>query len=303
MKAQDIKKVLIIGAGTMGRSIAVQCALFGCEVVVYDYKEEVLQEAQKGVVTYLEDLIQQGFVSQSKAEQVKKIISYTIDPVEASTGIDLVSESVYEDIEVKNQVWKMFGELLPEHAILTTNTSSLLPSQFAEASGHPGRFLAWHFHQPFFKNLADVMPHAGTNYEVAQTVLEFSERIQQTTIFVEKEIRGYVFNSMLIAFEMAALKLLANGVTSIEAVDRAWMVVRQSALGPCGIMDFVGIDTVCHIVKNLPQQNDENRGIIQMLESMIEKNELGVKTGKGFYTYPNPAFEQEGFVKLPSPVK
>ena len=162
MKADDIKKVLIIGSGTMGRHIGLQHALFGYEVVFYDLDGDVLKKAVIHVEKIASGLLKRGYISEKMLADAKSLISTTTDPGEASNGVQLVSESVPENIALKKKVWNEFNQYLPADAILTTNTSTLLPSMFAEASGRPERFLAWHFHLPAFTaNIVDVMPHAG----------------------------------------------------------------------------------------------------------------------------------------------
>ena len=141
-----------------------------------------------------------------------------------------MSESVPEDPALKGRVLAQFNALCPARTIFTTNTSTLLPSMFAAATGRPDRVVALHFHPPVWSsNVADVMPHPGTSPETTDLVLAFARRIGQIPIHLRKESYGYVFNAMYSAMNEAALALAANGVASVEDVDRAWMGIMQDA--------------------------------------------------------------------------
>ncbi|HAY22569.1 MAG TPA: 3-hydroxybutyryl-CoA dehydrogenase [Desulfobacterales bacterium] len=292
MQAQEIKKMLVIGAGLMGRQIALQGALFEVEVVMYGRSEISLARARRHLKRYASYLTQGGFIGSDKAAQALKRITLTTDPIVAAANVDLVSESVTENLSLKQQIWAQFGPLLPAQAILTTNSSMLLPSEFAAACGRPERFLAWHFHQLcFIKNVVDIMPHAQTDLQYVQTLTEFSRRLQLQPIVLRKEHRGYVFNAMLTNLLTAALELVVADVANVEDIDRAWKTVMQTPQGPFGIMDGVGLDTVAHILRfgvAVAPENPLYAGALEWLQPKIEQGHLGQKTGRGFYSYSRP---------------
>jgi len=301
MQASDIKKVLIIGSGTMGRHIGLQNALFGCDVVFYDINEEILEKALVHIGKIAAGLVRGGYITEEMAQAAKARISTTTDMAAAAVNVNLVSESVPENIELKKKVWGEFSKYLPKDAILTTNTSTLLPSLFAESSGNPARFLAWHFAMPvFLLNIADVMPHPGTDPAVTELMIEHSRRVGQTPIYIAKEWPKYVYNEMFVSLLAAAQRLAVNDVASIEDIDRAWMVIMEMPRGPFGIMDNVGLDTCLAVTKEAVAADPNypyGKEIIAMFQAKVDANERGRKTGKGFYTYPNPAYEQPGFVE------
>lgn len=292
MQAQDIKKVLVIGCGLMGRQIALQCALFDVDVCLYGRSEISLARARRHLKRYAQFLTQGGYVSSERAAAALERITLTMDPVAAAAGADLVSESVTEDLALKRQVWAQFGPLLPPRAILTTNSSVIFPSEFAAACGRPERFLAWHFHQLcFIKNVVDVMPHAGTDPECLATVVEFSRRLHLHPIALKKEHRGYIFNAMFTRFLAAALELAVAGVASLEDIDQAWKTVMETSHGPFGLMDGVGLDTVANILKFGVEVEPENAlypAALAWLQPKIDQGHLGQKTGQGFYSYTRP---------------
>lgn len=223
------------------------------------------------------------------------------DAQEAASEVDLVSESVPEDPKLKGEVLARFDKLCPARTVFTTNTSTLVPSQFSEATGRPSQFAAFHFHLPVWvANVVDIMPHPGTSEETVVLLQDFARRIGQIPIVLQKEHGGYVLNTMLSALLREAQTMAASGVASVEDIDRAWMGVMKTSIGPFGIMDLIGIDTVWHITdywaKNAPWMR-ELPGNARFLKGYVDEGHLGQKSGRGFYDYPDPAFEQPGFVQ------
>lgn len=296
MKAEDIKNVLVIGAGTMGGQIALQCAMHGLNVALYDNSAEALETGMERIRGYVAYLAPQGRTD----PDVLNRITHVSNLATAAATADLVSESVPEDPVLKGKVFAGLHDLCPPRTIFTTNSSTLLPSMFAAAVGRPERMLALHFHLPVWDaNVADVMAHPGTDPEVVATVAAFARRIGQIPIVTRRESSGYVFNAMLSALNGAALTLAAGDVASVEDVDRAWMGIMKMTIGPFGIMDAVGLDTVWKItdfwagVTGDPQL----RANADFVKGYLEGGRSGQKSGRGFYDYPNPAYRQPGFVE------
>ena len=300
MQINDVRRVLIIGSGTMGQQIGLQCATHGYEVVMYDIDLGALESGMARIGAYADAQVRAGIIDAATRERALAAISTTTDPATAASEVDLVSESVPEDPALKGRVFAQFNALCPPRTIFTTNTSSLLPSMFAEATGRPDRVVALHFHPPVWSsNVADVMPHPGTSPETTDLVLAFARRIGQIPIHLSKESYGYVFNAMYMALNEAAVALAANGVASIEDVDRAWMGIMHMPIGPFGMLDGVGLDTAFDIADFWARQtSDAQRRInADFYKTYVDQGHLGVKSGEGFYRYPNPAYAQPGFVE------
>jgi 3-hydroxybutyryl-CoA dehydrogenase len=299
MAIEEIQRILIIGSGTMGQQIGLQAALYGCDVTLYDIDPAALETAEGRVGAYADGLVASGRIDRAQADAALARMTYTDDPALAARDADLVSESVPENPELKAKVFARFHELCPDHTIFTTNTSSLIPSMFAEGSGRPERLLALHFHQIVWdSNVVDIMPHPGTLPELVPLVESFARSIGQIPIVLQKESYAYVFNAMLNALNTAAMTLVANGVASPETVDRAWMGVMKTGIGPLGILDLVGLDTVWHIVDYWANQlgDSQLRANADVLKEYIDKGWLGVKSGRGFYSYPDPAYASPDFL-------
>jgi 3-hydroxybutyryl-CoA dehydrogenase len=295
MKADEIRNVLVIGAGTMGGQIALQCAMHGLDVALYDISADALSRGMERVRGYAAYLTGQGRISPTVLDRIRP----TTDLAAASAAADLVTESVPEDPLLKGQVFARLHALCPPRTIFTTNSSTLLPSMFAAATGRPERFLALHFHLPVWDaNVADVMAHPGTAAEVTATVTEFARRIGQIPIVSEREQPGYVFNTMLNALLGAALELAAGGVTSFANVDRAWMGVMKTPVGPFGIMDAVGLDTVWKITDFWAGVTGDPklRANADFVKGYLDRERYGQKSGGGFYDYPDPAYRRPEFL-------
>jgi 3-hydroxybutyryl-CoA dehydrogenase len=299
MKIEDIKKVVIVGAGTMGQQIGAQCAIHGFDVVLYDIDHDILDKAFERIKKLLKSFIASNKITQIEADAAISRIVGTTNIGEAAVNADLVSESVPEDPDLKGKVFSQFNALCPDHTIFASNTSTLLPSMFAQNTGRPEKLVAIHFHDVRATNIVDVMAHAGTSEETLNVAIEFAIKIGQVPLVLKKESPGYVFNAMLTALFDAAQTLAANAVTSIEEIDRAWMGVLHTPIGPFGLMDSIGIDTVWKAKEYWANKlNDEqNKKNAEFLKRYIDKGHLGQKSGQGFYSYPKPAYRNPGFVK------
>jgi len=299
MKVEDIKKVVIVGAGTMGQQIGAQCAIHGLEVVLYDLNHDILDKAFERIKKLLKSFTTSNRITQKEADAAIRRIRGTTNIGEAAANADLVSESVPEDPELKGKVFSKFNALCPDHTIFATNTSTLLPSMFAQHTGRPEKLVAIHFHDVRTTDIVDVMAHAGTSEETLNVAIEFAIKIGQVPVVLKKESPGYVFNSMLTALFEAAQTLAANGVTSIEEIDRAWMGVLHMPIGPFGLMDSIGIDTVWKATDYWANKlNDaQDKKNADFLKEYIDKGHLGQKSGQGFYSYPKPAYRNPGFVR------
>ena len=293
-EVKDIKNILIIGCGTLGLRIGLRCALDGYTVRMYDISDTILQRALATQEKLLNSFIKKGMVTAQQADAAKARISTTTDQEKAVKDIDLVSESVTEDLELKKKVYQSFAPLFEKHTIVTTNTSYLLSSMLAEDSGCAERFCAFHFHDVFLMNVVDIMPHPNTEGWVAELLMDFGKAINQIPVYIKNENYGYIFNQMLLALLGSAGDLVTREVSSIQDVDRSWMGNTKMQIGPYGIMDQIGLDTAWHVVKT--RTDKKSLRFAELLKSYVDAGKLGIKTGEGFYKYPNPEFTQVDFI-------
>jgi len=300
MRVEDVRRVLLIGSGTMGLQIGLQAATHGYEVVVYEIDPAAREAAPRRLRTYAEEQRTTGVLEAGELERSLVRVTVTADPVAAGADSDVLIECVPEDPDLKGRVLAQFDRLCPPRTVFATNTSTLLPSMYAEASGRPDRLAALHFHIPVWSaNVVDVMPHPGTSTETTELLVAFARRLGQIPIRMRRESIGYVFNAVYTAMNRAAITLVANDVASVEDVDRAWMAIMKTPFGPFGALDDVGIDTAWHITEYWAGVTGDVqlRTNADWLRGYVDSGRTGAKAGEGFYRYPNPAYAEPGFVE------
>ena len=289
----EIKNITILGAGNLGSRIGLQAAISGYRVVFYDLNEAAFHRAHEVFQKVLKHLVKTEKLKQEETAVISRIF-FTTDPTEAVHDADLISESVTEELIIKQKVWEQFGKLSPAKTIFTTNTSYLLPSQLAPFSGRPEKFCAFHFHDVFTARVVDIMPHPRTDTALIPVLEELGKKLNQVPIVIRKESPGYVFNFMLMALIGAAGKLKTKNVADIEAIDKSWMVNFNVPVGPFGILDNIGLDTAWHVTQG--QKDKASVAFAMLLKTYIDQGKLGEKTGEGFYKYPNPEYRQAHFL-------
>lgn len=298
---QDIKNVTILGAGTLGSQIAWQIAWHGFNVIVYNRSEKGLERARQNHKSFGELFIKDRGASDSEVASTHNRLAYTTDLAKAVEDADITSESVPEDVEIKKGLYRKLAQVAPEKTIFTTNSSTLLPSQFAAETGRPEKFVALHFaNEIWLRNVGEVMGHAGTSPATFDRVVEFAKEIGMVPIPIHKEYNGYVLNALLVPLLIAAIDLLANDVSDHESIDKTWMISTQVATGPCGIMDMIGMKTIYHISKSWGETTGDQAALDRaayIKKNFIDKGKLGIQTGEGFYKYPNPSYKEPDFLR------
>ena len=316
------KKVVILGGGVLGTQIGLISAYYGYDVTFWLRSESSIGRTQPKLDRYaalmLEDLEKAkglignpmgGFlyprglirswdgitaeaidqlIAQGK-ERFEKNVAIELDLAKAVADAYLVIEAMSEDPKAKIGMYEQVRDLLPEETILCTNSSTLLPSMFAEHTGRPAKYCALHFANTIWKNnTGEVMGHPGTDPAVYDEVVKFAASIGMVPLQLHKEQPGYILNSMLVPFLSAAQALWANEVADPETIDLTWKLATGAPAGPFAILDIVGLETAYNI--NQMKPNAQVEGTLeyrmgQLLKEKIDRGETGVNAGKGFYTY------------------
>lgn len=297
----NYKKITVAGSGVLGSQIAYQTAYKGFRVNVYDVSQEALDHARERLTKLKENYKEDLGATQQAVDEAFNRASFCTDLAEAVADADLVIEAIPEVVDIKTGFYKELAKVAPKKTIFATNSSTLLPSQFAEATGRPDKFLALHFANSIWKNnTAEVMKHPGTDQTVFQDVIEFAKRIGMVALPLNKEQPGYILNSLLIPLLEAAQLLLLNEVADIETIDKTWMLATGAHEGPFAILDTIGITTAYNIVlaKANATGNPQFEKLANLLKATyLDKGKLGRATGKGFYAYPNPSFASVNFLR------
>ncbi len=291
----QIRNITIIGTGNLGSRIGLQAAIAGYQVIFYDISDTAIEKAKVVIDKIISQLIKVGTLNEGHKLSALSHINYTTNLKSALADCDFISESVTEELAIKEKVWKLIGELAPAKTIFTTNTSYLLPSQLATISGRPEKFCAFHFHDVFYACVVDIMPHPTTDPSIIPVLQKLGKSLHQVPVIVKKESPGYIFNFMLMAVLGAAGRLKTKDIASMEDIDRSWMVNFHMPTGPFGILDNIGLDTAWHVVKE--REDAASQAFAKLLKEYIDQGKLGEKTGEGFYKYPKPAYRDGDFLK------
>ena len=308
-----IKNVTVAGGGVLGSQIALQSAYCGFDVTVWLRSEGSIERCAPKLdrfagifATTLEatkadpskrarGLSDEGATAEELDALIAKIgparasIKLTSDWDEAFGGADLVVEAVAEEPTQKIEFYEELQKHLPEKTIIVTNSSTLLPSQFAEYTGRPEKVLALHLANNIWAgNTAEVMGHPGTDQQYYDEIVKFADDIRMVPLCLRKEQPGYILNSMLVPFLSAAEALFANDVADPETIDKTWELATGAPNGPFRILDVVGLVTAYNIVSMNPQAADPESTpgkICAKLKAMIDAGKTGINAGEGFYKY------------------
>jgi len=295
---EAVSKVCVLGAGTMGGRIALASAVRGgYDVAIYDVSPEALAGGADRLRQYGEMMVAANRATRAELESGLARVTFTTDPAEAARDADVLSESVPEILGVKREVHAKFDKLCPPRTVMTTNTSSLLVSDIEDVVGRGDRFAALHFHGGL-GSLADIMRGPRTSDETVEFLRSFARSIGEVPMVMKKEKGGYLFNTLLLGLLRSALGLAAGGYGEPEDIDRAYMLVTGNAAGPFAMMDGIGLNVVYDAWQGPTGSEDQvaREQVTAFLRPYIERGDLGAKTSKGFYTYPDPAFRRPGFL-------
>lgn len=281
----DIKNVTVLGSGVLGSQIAYQTAYAGFTVTAWDINDDAVAAAKERFAGLAQryDAEVEGAKDGKSAAALERLTA-TSDLAAAVADADLIIEAVPESPEIKTSTWEKVGALAPEKTIFATNSSTLLPSSFKDATGRPNKFLALHYaNQIWAQNTAEVMGTADTDPEVFQTVVEFAKEQGMVPIEVKKEQPGYVLNTLLVPLLNAAGYLYANGIADAETIDKTWRIGTGAPRGPMEIFDIIGLTTAYNVSIMGDEESQKFAKVLK--EDFIDKGKLGIATGEGFYNY------------------
>ncbi|MDR0889473.1 MAG: 3-hydroxyacyl-CoA dehydrogenase [Oscillospiraceae bacterium] len=313
----EIHKVVVAGGGVLGSQIAYQAAYCGFDVTIWlrsegsigrtqpklDKLKEVYREtiekmatpAGKSPAVWARGIADAETFDPAaciqKAEQAYAGVKLELDMAKAVADADLIIETMAEDVQEKIAFYTKLAPLLPEKTIIVTNSSTLLPSMFAEHTGRPEKYLSLHFANTIWRNnTAEVMAQSKTDPRYFDQILAFANDIRMIALPVRKEKAGYLLNSMLVPLLFSAMDLFVDGVSEPESIDKAWTLGTGAPFGPFRILDTVGLTTAHNIVKtylHVPEAIAPYhfKAMDEMLSKYIAEGKLGKSTGEGFYKY------------------
>ena len=296
MTIPEISRVCYVGAGTMGCYNALVAALAGYEVVLYDKLQQsvdAVPEVQQGLAAMF---VGAGFCQQADIGAALSRTSVSTDLGEAVQDVELVSESVYEDLELKRKIHRELDQICAPHTILTSNSSSLPISDIEHVVQRGSLIAALHSH--LGSPLVDIVPGPRTSQRTLDVLTRYVRSFRGEPLVLKKDNPGYVLNAMLGPVLGTSLALFSRGDTSVVEIDRAWMASQNAPMGPFALMDLFGLPLIRD--SWLHRDRDDalqalRTPILAMLEAKLDDGKLGMKSGAGFYTYPDPQYQQAGF--------
>ncbi len=294
----QIERVAMIGTGTMGRLIALRSAQHGIPVILYDTDPAALDRAQTAIHDMLVGWLAQGTLGRIEMDDIVGRLRYADDLATAVRDVDLVIEAIPERVDLKRALFSQLDELCRESAIIATNSSSIRVSYLEDATARPEKVANLHYYNPIWEiPMVEIGRGTQTDTETIDALTAYARRIDLLPLHVQKESTGFIFNRVWRAIKKETLRVVDSGVASFEDVDRAWMTMYHTPMGPFGKMDEIGLDVVKDIEEHYASEsNDPSDHPPPILTDRVARGDLGMKTGRGFYTYPNPAYASPDFL-------
>lgn len=295
--SKSIESILIVGAGWIGRQIAAQCAVHGLSVTILDKQAEVGLDAVRWAINHASKRSQDGIWGKNAAELCQENIraAETLDQV--SKKIDLAFECVTEQSSAKRRALGDLSAKFELPTIIASNSSYFTPSMLSKYVSQPERFCHFHFHAPIWlATVVDIVPGPEASPDILERLKELAIRIGQTPIVQTVENPGYIFNALLQNLLSSSLDLARRGVATPSDIELSWKTVTGMRVGPFGMMDWIGIDLIHQVLTNSRWNGDydEAQKLVEYLQPWIDRGDLGVKTGQGFFQYDSSEMETNG---------
>jgi 3-hydroxybutyryl-CoA dehydrogenase len=290
MEVSEISRVTIVGAGTMGRGIAQTFAQAGYSVFLHDLTEQILEEATAQVHKDLEELADCGVIDAGQIQPVLNGIRTTTSLNEAVSRADLVVEAVFEDLDLKRELFRELDMICPGHTILGSNTSFLMPSKLASATKRPDQVLVMHYFYPaHLLPLVEIVPSPSTSSEIVDTVYGVLRATGKSPIIVRKEAPGFVANRLQVALLREAMHIAEEGIATPQDIDRVVKYSfgrRLAVVGPFELVEMQsGWDAILNAFPYILPYLSRTTEVSKVILRQVEKGELGATSGKGFYEW------------------
>ena len=280
------QRVAVIGAGLMGSGIAQVAAQAGWHVVLRDVSDEALRRGVDAIEESTGRFVEKGRLSAGDREASLARITATTD-LDAAADADIVVEAIFEQVEVKQAVFRDLDRILRDGAVLATNTSAIPITTIASATQRPGSVVGMHFFSPVpLMALCELVRGLHTSDATLATARSFAESVGKTCVVVNRDVAGFVTTRLISALVVEAVRLYESGVASAEDIDTACKLGFGHAMGPLATTDLTGVDILRHATSTIYAETGDPKFFPpETLTRMVAAGDLGRKTGRGFYTY------------------
>ena len=280
-----IKKIGVVGAGSMGNGIAQVASQMGCEVVMRDIEMKFVEAGMNNIERFLAKSVEKGKMEAGEKDAVMGRIKGTLDMGDLE-NVDFVIEAVIEDIDLKKRVFRELDDLCRPEVVLATNTSSMSITEIAASTKRPDKVCGMHFFNPApLMKLVEIIRGFSTSDETVEIATGLAQKMAKTTVEVKKDSPGFIVNRLMVPHMIEAIKIVEEGIASIEDVDKAVKNGLNYPMGPFELMDLTGIDIACFVIEYLYKElNKENKWVTpNLIKTMVRAGKFGKKTGGGWY--------------------
>ena len=292
-----MRRIAVIGAGTMGLGIAHTMAQYGLKVSLIDLKEKILNESKKIISNNIDRQIRKGVINKEQKKNILSNILFTKEFNESIKNVGIVVEAVHENFELKKKIIKDLDLMCRNNVVISSNTSSLSISALADKTRHPDRIIGMHFMNPVpVMPLVEIVVGIGTSKKTVNSIKSLTKKINKIPLVV-KDSPGFVSNRILLPMINEAIETLSQGVADVYTIDQIMNLGMGHPMGPLRLADLIGLDVCLSVLKVLENGfGDKKYTPNQLLIKMVEEGNLGYKTKRGFYGYDKNA-------KTPYPIK
>lgn len=283
----EIKKIGVVGAGTMGNGIAQLAAQIGCTVVMRDVEQRFVDNGLKSINRFLSKSVEKGKMTEDQKGEILGRITGTTEMADLKE-VDIVIEAVIEDLNLKKSVFKELDGICRPEVILATNTSSMSITEIAVATQRPDKVVGMHFFNPVpLMRLVEVIRAYQTSDETVQITTDLARKMGKETVEVKKDSPGFIVNRIMIPHFIEAINIVQEGIATPEDVDKAVKLGLNYPMGPFELMDLTGLDIAKFVADYFYNElNKESKWVApNLLKTMLRANRLGRKTGAGWYEY------------------
>ncbi len=285
MKIEEIRKIGVAGAGTMGSGIVQVFSMSGFNVRVVDVSESVWEIAGKNITNSLDRFIKKGTISEEDKRSALERISFSTD-IKTLADSDFIIEAVFENFNIKKELFEKLDAICRDDVIYASNTSSISITEMASVVKRPDKFVGMHFFNPVpIMKLVEVIPAIQTSEDTVNAAIELCKKIGKVPVRC-KDTPGFIVNRLLVPFMIDAVRMYEQGIASKEDIDTALKLGANLPMGPFELMDFTGVDIAYHVAEVFFEYLRESRyAPPPLLRQMVKAGYLGRKTGRGFYNY------------------